>query len=176
LDETQKQSISTQLDKALIELRSLPHPSKAPLGGVSGEGCKDARRSLRINNEPIMNAAQFEDFIFAGSRAASPLYIQFLRSLKPVSSPACVLTHGDIRPANIIVDQSGDSTWRLVAIIDWENSGFYPAYWECVKMTNNLLPSSNDDWYSYLPESVSPRKYPTEWLVDRILDRSLVNS
>lgn len=36
-----------------------------------------------------------------------------------------VFTHGDLTSLNVLV--RGD---RIVGIIDWETSGWYPAYWE----------------------------------------------
>lgn len=50
---------------------------------------------------------------------------EFIRALP---SHDTVLTHSDLTPRNIIV-QGG----KVVAILDWELSGFYPAYWEYVK-------------------------------------------
>lgn len=176
LGETQKHTISRHLDALFSELRSLPFPDNMPLGGVQGEGCKDARRGLRVNSEPVLNVKQFEDFVFAGSKTASPLYIEFLRGLMPKAQAKCVFTHGDVRPANIMVDEGEDGIWKVVAVIDWEASGFYPEYWECVKMTNNLTPRDQCDWYKHLPESLSPQQYPIYWLIDRLWDRNLVNS
>ena len=176
LDDAEKRSISSQLDTLLSELRLLPFPTDTPLGGVEKQGCKDGRRGIRTNSEPILSTNEFEDFIFAGSKSASAMYTQFLRDLMPASPAKIVFTHGDIRPANIMVDKDEKGCWTVVAIIDWESSGFYPEYWECVKMTNNLTPRDQDDWYKFLPESVSPRRYPTQWLIDRIWDRNLENS
>lgn len=39
--------------------------------------------------------------------------------------PPPVFTHGDLNPFNILVN--GD---RVVGILDWEFSGWYPYYWE----------------------------------------------
>lgn len=39
-----------------------------------------------------------------------------------------VMTHGDLSPRNILVQGS-----KVVAILDWEMSGYYPEYWEYVK-------------------------------------------
>lgn len=175
LDEGQKHSISTQLDTLFSSLRSLPFPENSPLGGVRGEGCKDGRRALRSNADPIMDTAQFDEFIFSGSKTASPLYTGLLRSLIPADAVKCVFTHADLRPANIMVDRSQDRTWKVVSI-DWERSGFYPEYWECVKATNNLTSMDRFDWYKYLPKCLSPNRYPIRWLVDRVWDRSMVNS
>ncbi len=38
----------------------------------------------------------------------------------------------------------------IQGIVDWEASGFYPAYRECVKATNNLEPNIDFDWYNFL--------------------------
>lgn len=176
LDDAEKQSISSQLDTLLSELRLLPFPAGTPLGSVQSQGCKDGRRGIRISPEPITSTKEFEDFIFSGSKTASAMYTQFLRDLMPAPAAQVVFTHRDIRPANIMVNKDETQGWTVVAIIDWESSGFYPEYWECVKMTNNLTPRDHDDWYKFLPESLSPRRYPTAWLVDRIWDRNLENS
>ncbi|KAF9877453.1 hypothetical protein CkaCkLH20_05153 [Colletotrichum karsti] len=176
LDKAGKHNISSQLDTLLSTLRSLPHPEDAPLGGVQGGGVKDTRRFVRRSPEQIMDVRQFEDFIFAGSKTASPLYTDILRGLMPASPAKCVFTHGDIRPANIMVSRSEDGTLRVEGIIDWESSGFYPEYWDCVKATNNLTPSDKFDWYHFLPEPISSKQYPLQWLIDRLWDRNLVNS
>lgn len=46
-------------------------------------------------------------------------------SMHDSSWPAPVFTHGDLNPANSLI--SGD---RVVGIIDWGFSGWYPNYWE----------------------------------------------
>ncbi|KPM45681.1 hypothetical protein AK830_g980 [Neonectria ditissima] len=176
LSEPQKEAISSQLDVFFSKLRSLVLPDGFPLGGTQGEGCKDIRRDLRVNSEPIWNEESFRDFIFTGSKIASPLYTRLLRDLMPTSSTRCVFTHGDLRPANIIVNMGHDETWKVAAVIDWEASGFYPEYWESVKITNNLTPRERNDWYMYLPASLSLRQYPIQWLVDRAWDPIMVNS
>ncbi|OJD16947.1 hypothetical protein AJ78_02929 [Emergomyces pasteurianus Ep9510] len=40
-------------------------------------------------------------------------------------------THGDLHPSNIMVSQSEPS--RVISIIDWEQSGWMPEYWEARK-------------------------------------------
>ncbi|RDA93700.1 hypothetical protein CP533_4894 [Ophiocordyceps camponoti-saundersi (nom. inval.)] len=176
LEESQKQDISHQLDQIFSKLRSLPFPNHHLIGGVDREGCKDIRRGVRTSSEPIEGIKQFEDFIFAGSKIASPLYIGLLRSFTQSFQAKCVFTHGDVRPANIMVDRANDGNWKVVAIIDWDSSGFYPEYWECVKVTNNLTSRETFDWYKYVPKSLSPQRYPIQWLVDRVWDRDMLNS
>lgn len=47
-----------------------------------------------------------------------------------------VLTHGNLEPTNILV---GAADGRLAAVVDWDEAGFYPEYWEYAKaaMWNN---------------------------------------
>jgi len=175
LDDNQKRSVSAHLDTLFSSLRSLPFPNDTPFGRVDGGGCRDARRWDRVSSKPIMTIEQFEDFIFSASKYASPVYIQLLRNLKLGPSSKCVFTHGDLRPANVIVIEDGEGSWKITGVIDGEASGFYPEYWESVKMTNNLVPQGRFDWYLYLPESLSPQRYSTQWLVDRLWDYNMEN-
>lgn len=176
LDHAEKMSISAQVEELLTKLRSLPWPDGNSLGAVDGQGCKDARRFIRTSDRPITNVEQFQDFVFSGSTTASSLYIGLLRDLRPTATDI-VFTHGDVRPANIIVEQGEDGKWKVAALVDWEFSGFYPAYWESVKMTNNMVPSSSNefDWYRYLPKRFL-EQYSVEWLVDRLWDQSMAHS
>jgi hypothetical protein len=68
------------------------------------------------------------------------------------------------------VKRDPDINGRYVAteIIDWEFSGFYPAYYEYTVLTRTLSVVDEDDWYLYLPGSISPSQFPVRWLVDRI--------
>ncbi|KAF8910454.1 kinase-like domain-containing protein [Gymnopilus junonius] len=64
-----------------------------------------------------------------------------LRHLKPLESfPAIiqtmhtrehplVFTHNDLFPRNILVEET---TGRVLAILDWESAGWFPAHWKCV--------------------------------------------
>jgi thiamine kinase-like enzyme len=167
--------MSTQLASILSQLRSIPHPEDAPLGKVEGK-CEDVRRGSHVSHQAITDTKGFDEFIFSEATRATPTYLKFLRDFIPSSSAQCVFTHGDIKPGNIIVAQDADSDWEIVAIVDWENSGFYPAYWESIKMTNNLTPWDDDDWYLHLPEPCSPHQHPVRWLLDRVLDMSLQHS
>ena len=176
LDECQKRDVSTQLDSIISQLRSLPRAHNTSFGSIASGRCVDARRGTRISQHPITSCEQFEDFIFSGTRYATSAYIEFLRMFKTGVPAACVFTHGDLHPGNIIVEQDEEGGWKVAGIIDWERSGFYPAYWEAVKMTNCLAPMDANDWYLYLPESDAPQQYAIEWLVDRLLNLHLKNS
>ncbi|KAG6292773.1 hypothetical protein E4U46_008279 [Claviceps purpurea] len=173
LDCSQKQDISRQIDLLFSKLRSFSVPEHACLGDVAGGACRDLRRSQRVSTKPIKSVAEFEDFIFEFSNKATPLYVELLSGLMPLSNKI-VLTHGDIRPANIMVRRE-DGKWTVTAIIDWEDSGFYPESWDAIKTANLLTSREHFDWYKYIPQSISPNRYPVQWLVDRIWYPSAVN-
>lgn len=173
LDLTQKQDISNQLDVLLTDLRSIPFQRSTPLGGIESGVCSDLRRTRHISTKSIMSVEEFEDFVFHGS-TNNTLYTRLLRSLMPKSTDV-VFTHGDIRPANIMVKRDGRGVWRITALIDWELSGYYPDYWEAIKATNLLTPRDNFDWYEFIPKLISSSQYATPWLVDRLWDRSARN-
>ncbi|EAS28859.2 uncharacterized protein CIMG_07605 [Coccidioides immitis RS] len=50
------------------------------------------------------------------------------RLVRALPKHKIVLTHADFSPRNILI--RGD---KVVAILDWEMAGFYPAYWEYIK-------------------------------------------
>lgn len=101
--------------------------------------------------------------------------MKFLRSfLEHDNNPTTfthdpVFTHGDVRTDNIMVKKDPDIDGYVVTgLIDWEDSGLYPAYHECTVLTRTLSLVDENDWNLYLPESISPSRYPVRWLADRL--------
>ncbi len=121
-----------------------------------------------------MDPNDFDEFIFSSPTTGSPVYISFLKNFVLSDSdgpqPKCVFTHSDLRPANIrVVEEAG--RWVISGIIDWEFSGFYPDYWESLKITNTMMAWECSDWYEHLPKSLSPLHHSERWLLDRIWDQ-----
>jgi aminoglycoside phosphotransferase (APT) family kinase protein len=81
-----------------------------------------------------------------------------------------VFTHGDLKKSNIMVqkDPSHADAYTVTGVIDWEESGFYPEYYECTTLSNGQSIDHDDDWYLYAPDSISPLRFPERWLVDRL--------
>jgi hypothetical protein len=79
------------------------------------------------------------------------------RDLLPDNGPI-VLTHGDLRPANIIVTAASPA--RVVAIIDWEQAGWYPDYWEYCKAM--FTTSYDGEWRGYIDQFLAPHAAPLE--------------
>jgi hypothetical protein len=171
---SQKISVQNQLNQILTDLRSLPFPNGIPLGGVGGEGCKDARRHLRRSTVPIMNIDDFENFQLPDPNFTGHILVKLLRQLSPLrqSSPPltikCVFTHGDIRPDNIAVKLTANGDCLVTGLLDWEYSGFYPEYYESIKSTNCMAPNEHDDWYLFLLQCISLQHYQGWWFINRI--------
>lgn len=172
LDGDQKNSIREQLDSIFKDLRSIPYNGLS-LGGVVGEGCKDLRRHLRRSEKPITTVEEFEDFLYSSPRPGGQVFVDLLHQVSPssdsLSSLKIVFTHGDLRADNLVVDMvDGTNRYAVSGLLDWEYGGFYPEYYEAIRCTNCLTPYEEDDWYIYLPDRISPKRYAHWWLHDRV--------
>ncbi|KIJ26499.1 hypothetical protein M422DRAFT_192150 [Sphaerobolus stellatus SS14] len=96
--------VADQLATVLAEMRS--HKSRT-LGSVSGG--------------PYNN--KFMPYPWTPKRA-----FESVGDSLPRNAPI-TLTHGDLLPCNIIVQDS-----EITGIIDWETAGFYPGFWENCRM------------------------------------------
>ena len=173
LTDDSKSSIRDQLDVIFRDLRSIKLPCSTPFGGVASEGCKDQRRHLRRSIQPIFNLQEFETFVFSDSKYGSATFIDFLRGFVSQRPAEIVFTHGDLRPANILVKLTEDGRYIISGIVDWEDSGFYPDYHEARKITNCLATNEDGDWFRFIPSCISPHSYPSEWLLDYVWGRHL---
>ena len=168
-----KLSIQNRLQSIFSTLRSLKLPPDRNMGGVSGEGVRDVHMDDH-DTQQLNTISAFEDFQFSvNTSPPSPAFTTFLRSFLPPSNNECVLTHGDVRPANIMVEQDTDGGYTVSGIIDWEMSGFYPEYMESMQVLHLFDRNVESDWYHYLPHCISPARHPERFLVGRIWKMSL---
>ncbi|KAG9228321.1 hypothetical protein BJ875DRAFT_250215 [Amylocarpus encephaloides] len=165
--------VQSKLQSIFSTLRSLKLPSGGNMGGVGGEGVQDYH--LDDHEKQHLNTiSAFEDFQFSiDVLPPSPAFTTFLRSFLPPSDKECVFTHGDLRPANIMVEQDSNGSYTVSGIIDWEMSGFYPEYMESMQVLHLFNRNVENDWYHYLPHCISPARHPERFLVGRIWDMSL---
>jgi Phosphotransferase enzyme family len=171
LTDDNKISIQNRLQELFSRLRTLRQDDGLPLGGVGGEGVKDDRISSGETDRPILSATEFVDFQFSNSKFGSRSYVQFLRAFLPDPKTGSIFTHGDVRTANIMVDKDENHSWTVTGIIDWEESGFYPDFFESTKLTRTMNVVDEDDWYLYIPNCIAPAQFPLRWLVDRVWDK-----
>lgn len=79
-----------------------------------------------------------------------------------------VFSLGDIRTDNIMGKQNPGSSGQYVVtgIIDWEDSGFYPPYYECSVLTRTLSLVNEKDWYLCQKASRCPSFLYVGWLIE----------
>ncbi|OGM48781.1 hypothetical protein ABOM_003057 [Aspergillus bombycis] len=168
-----KLSIQKQLHDIFSRLRSLHQEDGTELGGVRGEGVKDYRIMETAAYKGITTARGFDELQFSAKHRASPSYVKLLRSFLDEDNKSLqgsVFTHGDLKKSNIMVQEgSGNADlYEVTGVIDWEDSGFYPEYYESTTLSNAQSIMSDDDWYLYAPHCISPLRFPVRWLVDRL--------
>ena len=79
----------------------------------------------RSNPKPPFNAGLMQAVRARVNNSWAEMVVRFIKAMP---SHKIVLTHNDLSPRNILVRDG-----KVVAIVDWELSGFYPDYWEYVK-------------------------------------------
>ncbi|KAL2828188.1 hypothetical protein BDW59DRAFT_171023 [Aspergillus cavernicola] len=137
-----KLSVQKPLDLIFSRLRCLRQDDGPEFGGVGGEGVKDYR---------IME-------IFAYK---SPCHVKLLRAFVEEQNQTLqgsVFTHGDLKKSNIMVKQNpgNANAYTVTGIVDWEDSGFYSEYYECTTLSNRQSIMSDNVWYLYVPDCISP--------------------
>ena len=168
-----KLSIQSQMGSIFSSLRSLRQEDGSELGGVQGEGVKDYRTNEIYAYKGVTSARGFHEFQFAAVHRASPSYVELLRSFLEEDNKmlqGSVFSHGDLKKCNIMVQEDPENAqlWVITGIIDWEDGGFYPEYYESTTLSNAQGIASDDDWYLYAPPCISPLGFPLRWLVDRL--------
>ncbi|KAF5376427.1 hypothetical protein D9615_008632 [Tricholomella constricta] len=152
---SQKESVCSTLNTMLSELHNIPWTPGIPLGTlIPPYTCKDTRQYVRTGG-PIYNEFEFNDFLLCTPHIRiSSSYLKWLRSCLR-DDHRIVLSHGDLNPKNIILqdDQSGGVV--VSGIIDWEMGGWYPEYWDALKALNVKGTDDESDWWCCLPERLN---------------------
>lgn len=183
LSAAHKRSVRNQLNAILRDLRSetLDKGSgHVSIGGFVSGVCRDMRRSERVAPGRITSEGELNHFLcFSSGRTQTP-WITMVRSYMK-QNHRLVRTHGDLHPRNIMVrwdPEMGhvpqeERCLRVVSLIDWERSGWYPEYWEFVKALNtDDKRGPLADWCDYLPtEAIG--QWPYEFSIDLLLSRWL---
>jgi hypothetical protein len=121
-------TVLSQLATYFAELRALPPPPGCVISTCEGGPLVGELRLSEQFGDPVgpfHTEAEFN----AHLRNQGPLEDapERIRAFH-VKQYKLVFTHGDISPRNIMVKDG-----RVTGIIDWENAGWFPEYWEYVK-------------------------------------------
>ncbi|KDB23753.1 hypothetical protein H109_04315 [Trichophyton interdigitale MR816] len=74
-----------------------------------------------------------------------------------------VFTHGDLNPRNILAENG-----KITGIVDWENAGWFPEYWEYTKMHYTVR--SVERWLVDVVDSVFPGYREELWVENMLSD------
>lgn len=159
-DDSTKSRICEDIWAIVAELQKIPKPAELAhiyQCATDGSASKDVLiRDLNSPATPILDddalrARLYERYLHFNGR----LYEGTLPSMLPRSSSS-VFTHGDLTPRNIMVSQG-----CITGIIDWEDSGWFPDYWE---FANIMKPSRDRDWMKWMEKTK-----PKEWDISGIV-------
>ncbi|PQE06044.1 kinase-like domain protein [Rutstroemia sp. NJR-2017a BBW] len=157
LPETTKLSLAAQINSMLVQLRSL---RGRYIGAVNNDKAIDSRR-YDLEGGPFETEAQFNEFLLSDVYPQVPKCFLHMAERALLTNHAIVFAHGDLAPRNILVREG-----KVVAVLDWENAGWYPEYWDFVKTFNALDQRCN--WYDYV-DKIFPVRYEQEFMNDRFV-------
>lgn len=150
-----KERICHELWGIVRQLRQIPQPPAfGHLYQCLADGSPSADVLLQDLNEPPfpiltdddLQARIYQRYLHYNGGS----FPENLPDMLPRSSTS-VFTHGDLTPRNIMVDRAG----RITGIVDWENAGWYPDYWE---YANIMKPSKDRDWIAWM-DSTKPQEW-----------------
>ncbi|EGP87049.1 uncharacterized protein MYCGRDRAFT_71790 [Zymoseptoria tritici IPO323] len=124
------------------------------LSALNGQPLRDILFSdaLSLPTAPFPSVSAFHDHLatLVSSKRSRP-EIPELHGLN--DSAAVVFTHSDLDQSNILISAVDDGPVRLVAVIDWHQSGWYTENWEALKALSVGEPGS--EWVEkWLPKVV----------------------
>ncbi|KAK7681484.1 hypothetical protein QCA50_015576 [Cerrena zonata] len=168
LNDTQKDSIVQSLQSYISQLRSLSPPHGRKVCALNGEAVRDSRITSSGPVGPFADEANFNDYLVQAAEVfMDETTIPGIRA-RMREDHRIVFTHGDLAPRNIIVKDG-----KVMALIDWEQSGWYPEHWELVKAM--WCPMGKDDlsWDNRIIAMFSEENNK-DWRIDRELSDHLV--
>jgi aminoglycoside phosphotransferase len=148
LSDPQKTSVLRTLASYVEELRALHQPyPQGWIGSASGESIFDFALSRGSVCGPFPDEREFNDWrISTLSRWGEkhPPTVEKLQQLRAAmpDNHQITFTHGDIARYNILVSIEGEDI-LITALLDWEQAGWRPEYWEAHKF---VAGAGDGDW------------------------------
>ena len=179
MDSSEKEIVMKDYKAILQRLRSLDPAPDTPvqIGALDGGPAVDHRPSDRRSGGPFSTEAELNSWLLSlihpeSEEWHSDFYAATVKSGMKANHK-WRFSHGDIGPHNILVENG-----RISAVLDWELAGWYPEYWDYVKMIQ-YLPISCGDFPSYARRLWSDGKrdvfYDMEYMTDQMLDTQVVH-
>lgn len=162
MESDEKVHVMRQLCSLLVVMRCVCPPIRV-IGSCDGSHVRDSRAESTHFGPPCHSEAEFNDYLISTiAYAPDEMRAAYSRSL--ARDHCIVFSHCDLSPDNIILDRK----LNVVGIVDWEDSGWYPEYWEYVKFFARA--PAFPDWHEYA-EYLFPQRYKKELLDFRTMAR-----
>lgn len=118
----QKEDIARQLREIVRKMRTVAPPSGL-IGACDGTEIRDTRLYFTYHSPPCRDEKAFNEFLLSALYEQTPQLLREALSRRLRTDHRIVLSHCDLTPRNILVKDG-----KIKALIDWEDSGWYPEY------------------------------------------------
>ncbi|KAH7358429.1 kinase-like domain-containing protein [Plectosphaerella cucumerina] len=151
----QRRDVAQQLRGIIEKMRSVTPPPSL-IGACDGTEIRDTRVYFTYHSPPCRDEVNFNVFVLSSLYETTPPLLReaFRRRLR--TNHRIVFSHCDLTPRNILVHEG-----KISGLVDREDSGWYPEYWEYVKFFQR---PADKGWKDYA-EDIFPEYYHDE-LVD----------
>jgi Phosphotransferase enzyme family len=157
--------VTSDLKAMMDELRSLRiqnFETWSYIGSVGRQPCRDFLFMLGDESKGPFQTEEdmYENIIerWINRFKMNPLLessVEFTRRLyRETSGNDIVFTHGDLDPRNILVENG-----RVSGIVDWEQAGWYPEYWEYIKTMWGCINTWESVWPLEVVKFLRPYDY-----------------
>ncbi|EGO05382.1 hypothetical protein SERLA73DRAFT_129315 [Serpula lacrymans var. lacrymans S7.3] len=162
LSPDQKMTVMRTLRRFVEELRVIPQPApRGWIGSVSKGALYDYRISSQSAHGPFQNEDAYNDWRistfswFGTEHSPTGVRLQQLREEMP-NDHRITFTHADITRRNILVSVTGEGAddVTITALLDWEQAGWRPEFWEAAKFMFGVDPTN--DWIVLGRQEVVP--------------------
>ena len=162
LTEAQRAHVMRTIAGYVYQLRALPQPPPPPTSGLPRTGwigsasCRGFSDMLAYANYtpigPLPNEAAWHDWRIPLYELALsiPVYAERLAQIRKKfrDDDPIVFTHGDL----VRVDGEGPEDVKVTAVLDWEQAGWRPIYWEGIK---RRWMEGKPDWVQFMRENLN---------------------
>ena len=155
IDEASKRRVCQDIWDLVYQIRSIPPPDDLRPGfyrTVDGSPSRDPllEGSIEDTTPRDFDDGYLRNRIWSRYVACNGLSYRDGKDVLGLlpQSTVSVFTHGDIGPRNIMVDEN----CRIVALLDWEFSGWFPDYWEFAQMMRPCHPLEYE-WQDMMAET-----------------------
>lgn len=138
------------------------------LGQIGGQALCDMLffDALAYPAGPFRDIGAFHDwFARLAFRIRPEIFFRDIPELSGLSDDQpLIFTHGDLHRSNILISSPEAGPARVIAIVDWHQSGWYPTHWEFLKA--NWTADPHAEWATkYIPQFLSraPLGYWRAW-------------